>query len=105
MKHFSEYLNESINHIYTLTFGQNEKLSSGNGTRFKVEFVDVIDCKKRIENYKQMDNFAAPLFKEHYNRDLDKEPNGQKGGCYYRFSAGDHSKDKYEDNPKIEVKI
>lgn len=52
-----------------------------------------------------MDNFAAPLFKEHYNRDLDKEPNGTKGGCYYRYSAGDHSKDKYDDNPKIEIRI
>lgn len=105
MKNFREYLNESINHIYTLEFGRNENLSSGDGTRFKVEFVDVIDCKKRIENYRQMDKFAAPLFKEHYNRDLDKEQNGTKGGCYYHFFAGNHSKDKYDDNPKIEVRI
>ena len=29
MKHFSEYLNESINHIYTLEFGKNEDASAG----------------------------------------------------------------------------
>ena len=106
MKSLVDVIYEGMNTVYTLTFGKNENLSSGDGTRFKVEFVDVIDCKKRIENYRQMDEFAAPLFKEHYGRDMQKEPAGNKGGCYYKFSAGNHSKDDFKDDkPEVNVKI
>ena len=69
MKHFSEYLNESINHVYTLEFGKNEDLSSGNGTRFKVEFVDVIDCKKRMYKIKNR-RFKSPINYFQQNRHI-----------------------------------
>lgn len=93
MKNLKEILFEKQNTVYTLFFGKNEPIEAFGikGTRFAIEFIDVIDCGKTIFNSKNMDEFAAPIFKEHYGREMSKEPAGKDGGAYYTYAAGDHS--------------
>jgi len=93
MKNLKEILFEKRNTVYTLFFGKNEPIEALDvkGTRFVIEFVDVIDCGKPIFNSNNMDEFAAPIFKEHYGREMSKEPAGKDGGTYYTYAAGDHS--------------
>ena len=93
MKSIKEYIKEGHNTVYTLFFGKNEPTTAFGvkGTRFVPEFVDVIDCGKTIFNSNNMDEFAAPIFKEHYGREMKDEPAGKDGGIYYEFAAGDHS--------------
>jgi hypothetical protein len=95
MRNLTEYIQEKQNTIYTLAFGKNEPLEAHGvkGTHFKVEFIDVIDCGKTIMNSNRMDEFAEPLFKEHYKREMKDEPKGKDGGVYYTYAAGDHSKE------------
>ena len=73
MKNLKEILFEKQNTVYTLFFGKNEPIEAFGvkGTRFVTEFVDVIDCGKTIFNSRNMDEFAAPIFKEHYGRRAD----------------------------------
>lgn len=94
MKDLKEMLFEAKNTVYTLFFGKNEPVTINGmkGTHFVTEFVDVIDCGKTIFNSKDMDEFAAPIFKEHYDREMSEEPAGKDGGTYYSYAAGDHSK-------------
>lgn len=93
MKNLKEILFEKQNTVYTLFFGKNEPIEAGEakGTRFVTEFIDVIDCGKTILNSNNMDEFAAPIFKEHYGREMNEEPAGKDGGTYYTYAAGDHS--------------
>ena len=93
MKRIDEYIQEAHNTVYTLFFGKNEPIEvfEAKGTRFVTEFIDVIDCGKTIFNSKNMDEFAAPIFKEHYGREMSEEPAGKDGGTYYTYAAGDHS--------------
>ena len=65
MKNLKEILFEKQNTVYTLFFGKNEPIEvfGTKGTRFVTEFVDVIDCGKTIFNSRNMDEFAAPIFK------------------------------------------
>jgi len=108
MKNLKEILFEARNTVYTLFFGKNEPIEafSVKGTHFVVEFVDVIDCGKTIFNSKDMDEFAAPIFKEHYGREMSKEPDGKDGGTYYTYAVGDHSKNLEAHGPSaIKAKL